>query len=95
VGVVGVVVLGVGAVLGLQATNEWNDAEPFCNGGRCTTSQAYASWQSARSHASTATVACVAGGIGLGGGLALWLTAPASPVRVGAMPGAVVARAEF
>jgi serine/threonine-protein kinase len=95
VGAVGLVVLGVGAVFGLQAEKEWSDAQPFCSGGKCTTSQAYGSWLDARSHASTATVACVVGGIGLAGGVTLWLTAPASPVRVGANPGGVVAGAEF
>jgi hypothetical protein len=95
VGVVGLVVAGVGGVFGVQAAKEWSDAQPFCSGGTCSTGQAYRSWQDARSHASAATVACVVGGIALAGGVTLWLTAPSSPVRVGAIPGGFVAGAEF
>jgi hypothetical protein len=95
VGAVGLVVLGVGTVFGVQAAKEWSDAQPFCSGGACSTDQAYRSWQDARSHASTATVACIVGSIGLAGGITLWLTAPASPVRVGATPGGLAAGAEF
>jgi serine/threonine-protein kinase len=95
VGAAGLIGIGIGTVYGLQAANQWSQAKPYCNGGACSTNPAFASWQDSRSSASTATVAFVVGGVAVAGGLALWLTAPSSPVRVGATPGAVVARGEF
>jgi hypothetical protein len=94
-GAVGVLGIGIGTVYGLQAASQWNQAEPFCAGGKCSTSQAYTSWQDSRSSASTATVAFVVGGVAAAGCVVLWLTAPSSSVRVGATPGALVARGEF
>jgi serine/threonine-protein kinase len=95
VGVAGVIGLGVGTVFGLQASSQWNDAQPNCNGGTCRTPGAHQSWQDARSSASTATAAFVLGGLAVAGSVALWLTAPTAPVRAGATPGGLVARAEF
>jgi hypothetical protein len=95
-GVVGVVGLGIGAAFGYRAANEWSDAQPSCSGGVCTTSQAYTSWQDARSSASIATGAVVAGGLAVAGGVVLWLTAPAAAqVRIHATLGGVSASAEF
>jgi hypothetical protein len=91
----GLIGIAIGAVYGLQAASQWNRARPYCSGGMCSTTEAYSSWQDSRSSASTATVAFVVGGVAAAGGAVLWLTAPSSPVRVGAAPGALVARGEF
>jgi hypothetical protein len=95
VGVAGVVGLGIGASFGLQASSKWGDAQPFCRDGMCTTATAYASWQDARSSASTATAAFVVGAVAMATGIVLWVTAPASSVRVDLTPAAASARAEF
>jgi hypothetical protein len=95
VGVLGLAGLGVGAVFGLRAAAQWSDAQSGCSGGVCTTSQAYNSWRDSRTSAAIATAAFVVAGVGIPTGVVLWLTAPASRVRVDATLGGLSASAEF
>jgi hypothetical protein len=95
VGAVGVLALAVGTAYGLQAAGQWSDAQASCHDGVCTTSQAYASWQDSRRSASTATAAFAIAAVGVGGGIALWLTTPATTVRIDATLNGASARAEF
>jgi hypothetical protein len=95
VGAAGVLGLGIGAVFGLQAASQWSTAQPYCTNGVCSTSQAYSAWQDSRRDASIATALWVAGAVGVAGGIALWLTTPATSVRIDATLGGASARAEF
>ncbi len=75
-GTIGVIGLVAGTVFGLNAQSEWDDAqacdaEPSCtNGGMLS--------EDASSSADIATIAFVVGGVGIAGGLVLWLTAPSA-----------------
>jgi hypothetical protein len=73
-GAIGVIGLVAGTVFGIEAQSEWEDAQacdadPMCGeGGQLS--------QDASASADIATVAFVIGGVGIAGGLVLWLTAP-------------------
>jgi hypothetical protein len=88
-GVVGVL---VGSVFGFDSLAKHNDATSSAcpNGGACGDQGAVDAWQSARTAGNVSTVAFIAGGVALAGGLALWLTAPSASsggARVGVAVG--------
>jgi hypothetical protein len=91
----GVVGLGIGTFFALQAQSKWSDAKPLCPGGICSPT-AYSGWSDARNSATASTVAFVAGGIVLGAGVVLWITAPASmSARVGVTSNRATLDVEF
>lgn len=75
---VGVVGVGLGAVFGGVAASKWSDAQTQCPASRgCAPgSTAYALRDDASSMATISTIAFVAGGVALAGGLTLFLVAP-------------------
>jgi hypothetical protein len=73
-GGVGVVGLGIGAVLGLAASSKKSDAQRACP-DVCATEDGVSKWNSAISTAQAADVMFVVGGVGLAGGAVLWFTA--------------------
>jgi hypothetical protein len=83
-GAVGVAGLVAAGLFGAAAASAWSDAEAQCEDGRhdrCT-ADGVASGEEASSLVTLSTISAVVGLAGLGGGLALWLTAPrAAPVQ--------------
>ena len=73
VGVAGVV---VGSVFGLMASSKWSTAKSDCGAGCGPNDRAQTEKSDANGMATTATIAFVAGGVLVGTGLALYLTAP-------------------
>jgi serine/threonine-protein kinase len=72
-GVAGVVGLAVGTGFGLAARSKSDSAKPFCNGGACTSQRGVDDLHDASNSATVSTVAFVAGGALLAGGIALYL----------------------
>jgi hypothetical protein len=75
VGGVGVVGIGVGSVFGFIAKSHVNDSAPHCTGSVCD-GVGVSALSDARSAATVSTVAFVAGGAALAGGVVLYLVAP-------------------
>lgn len=71
----GLVGLGIGAVFGLKALRLQSDAEPFCDENDSCEPAGYRLNQRANNAETVGIVASVAGGLALGGGLVLLLTA--------------------
>jgi hypothetical protein len=85
VGGAGIVGLGVGTAFGLSAISKRSDAQSVC-ASACSSQDGVNRWSDAVSTGNAATVAFVVGGLGVVGGVALWLTAPsakASTVQLG------------
>lgn len=78
----GVVAVGVGAVLGLRAMADMSSASPGCTGNTCNHAGA-ADRRDAVAAGNASTVAFVTGGVLLGAGALLWLTAPRGPASSG------------
>lgn len=78
-GGVGLAGIAVGSVFGLSARNKWDDAN--CSGGTCPTSADQELSDDARSNASIATIAYIAGGAFLGGGIILYAAAPGETTK--------------
>jgi hypothetical protein len=78
VGLGGVV---VGAIFGLQASSKWSQAKKDCGVGCDATDdpQAFGERNDALNAATVSTIAFVAGGAAVAGGLVLWLAAPSGP----------------
>ncbi len=74
IGAAGVVVLGIGAVLGVEAITEKSDAG--CAGTRCPSEKSAAQLEGAQATANRTTEAIIVGGALVAGGIALWLVAP-------------------
>ena len=83
VGSVGVVSMGVGAVLGLQALARSADSRGQCNGANVCEATGVALREEAGSRGNGSTAAIIVGAVAAAGGVALWFTAPAAPVRPG------------
>ena len=82
VGGVGIAGLAVGAVTGLIAIGKNNDSKQVCpDSGACGSSAAVDAADSAKKLGTVSTIAFIAGGLGLGFGAALVLTAPSSTER--------------
>ena len=99
VGAVGVVGLGLGTLFGLQAKSAWSEAKSHCTAYPfgCG-ADGVGQQSSANSKATVSTVAFIAGGVALGVGAVLWLTAGSSKsdsVALGFGPGAAFVRETF
>jgi hypothetical protein len=84
----GIVAVGVGAVLGGSAMSDMSSASNHCTGNVCDHAGA-ADRRDAVSAGNVSTMAFVTGGVLLGGGALLWLTAPrasASSTGIGIAP---------
>jgi len=106
---VGVVALGVGGYLALDAKGDYDDAKRGCSGPDgldCPTPGPFEDVNSARSQGNVATVVMSVGGVALAGGAALWFLAPKTSTkapavgrvrleRVGVGPRGVVLRGRF
>ncbi len=86
----GIVGLGVGAFFGLRVAAKNDESKENCAGNRCN-QLGFDARQSALDAATVSTIAFIAGGALLAGGVVLYLTAPrgrASSLAVGPMVGA-------
>ncbi|MEO8899984.1 MAG: tetratricopeptide repeat protein [Polyangiaceae bacterium] len=96
---VGVVGLGFGTFFGLQAGSDWSKAKSDCTNYPKGCGQQSSSLQSsAKSKATVSTVAFIAGGVALGVGAVLWITAGTGKkesVALGFGPGAAFLRGSF
>jgi hypothetical protein len=99
VAAVGVVGLGLGTVFGLQAGSSWSQAKSDCtNYPKGCSSNSVSLQSSAKSKATVSTVAFIAGGVALGIGAVLWITADTGKkesVALGFGPGAAFLRGSF
>ena len=75
-GGLGVVGLGVGTALGLDASSKKSGYQGEQVGGRCVTEACVTTSQQAVSAANASTIAFVAGGVLVAAGAVLWVTAP-------------------
>jgi len=78
VGGVGLVGIGVGSAFGLIAKSKNDQALQNCRTSTLCTQQGLNLTDDAKSAATVSTIAFVAGGVALAGGIVLWLTAPSS-----------------
>lgn len=86
-GAAGIAGVGAGVVLGVLANSKWSDAKDACSTTTCPNrSVAEDTRQSALGLATGSTIAFIAGGVLVAGGVVLWLTAPSSSARVGFAP---------
>jgi hypothetical protein len=76
----GVAALAVGGYFGLQAASTWSDAKSGCDPYPYCGEEGQRLASDAQQSGTVATIATVAGGVLLAGGLVLWLTAP-GPAR--------------
>jgi hypothetical protein len=99
VAALGVVGVGLGTLFGLEAKAKWQDAKSHCSSYPDGCSPPSASLQSsASSKATVSTVAFIAGGVALGVGAVVWLTADTGKkegVALGFGPGAAFLRGSF
>jgi hypothetical protein len=86
---VGVVGVGVGAAFGLLSMAKHSTVAKDCPGTVCTTPEGYNASNDALTFGNVSTVAFIVGGVGLGVGLTLWLTAP-KPTEAGSPVAQVV-----
>lgn len=95
----GVAALAVGGLFGLKAATTWSDAKANCDPYPYCGEDGQRLANDAQQSATISTIATVAGGVLLAGGLVLWLTAPGEPretetaLLVG--PGSVELRGSF
>jgi hypothetical protein len=80
-GGIGVVGLGIGTAFGVMAISKKSDAESACPGTPCATQTGSNRWSDAASTGNVSTVGFIVGGVGIAGGLVLWLTAKPSSDR--------------
>jgi serine/threonine-protein kinase len=95
VGGAGIIGLGIGTAWGAQAINA--KSAPGCQNGVCSTNAAAQVQRDGYDAGNRATVAFLAGGALLAGGVALWLTAPSGRsmgLTVAAGVGTALARLE-
>lgn len=79
-GSAGIVGLGVGAFFGLRVASKNDESKDNCAGNRCN-QIGFESRESALQAATISTVAFVAGGVLVAGGIVLYLTAPSAKTR--------------
>lgn len=75
-GVVGVAGVVIGTVFGVQAGSKWDDAQACDRDPRCGNAGTLS--DEASTAGTISTVGFIVGGLGLAGGLVLWLTAPSA-----------------
>ncbi|MEO6601448.1 MAG: tetratricopeptide repeat protein [Polyangiaceae bacterium] len=99
VAAVGLVGLGLGTFFGLRAGSDWSEAKSDCsNYPNGCSGQSVSLQSSAKSKATVSTVAFIAGGVALGVGAVLWITADTGKkerVALGFGPGAAFLRGSF
>jgi hypothetical protein len=98
VGGAGVVGVAVGAVFGAMASSSWSTAQKECPSHTDCSSQSVSDRNSTLSSATVSTVALIAGGVLVAGGLVLYFTAPSdsSPaVGLGFAPGGAFLAGRF
>ncbi|HEX8795529.1 MAG TPA: tetratricopeptide repeat protein [Polyangiaceae bacterium] len=78
VGGVGVVGIGVGSIFGLMAKSKNDQALQNCRTSTLCSQTGLDLTNDAKSAATVSTIAFIAGGVALAGGIVLWLTAPSS-----------------
>jgi hypothetical protein len=92
-GVAGIV---VGTVFGVEALSKKSEADKTCDGTACTTDAGVQAGKDGFSAANVSTIAMIAGGVALAGGLVLWFTAPTDrSTQVGVTPRGFVLRQAF
>lgn len=82
VGGLGLVGLGVSAVMGLRAASAWSDAQDNCPNDRCTPTGRSAA-NDAESAARVSTISSIAGLALVGGAAVLWFTGRDAPQKTG------------
>jgi len=82
-GGLGVVGLGVGTGLGIEAITNWSDAKAQHGCPSVCTGSAYTSWSTANNAATASTVSFIVGGVLVATGAVLWFTRPKAPASVG------------
>jgi hypothetical protein len=92
---VGVVGLGLGTFMGLRASSKNDDAASHCRDTTHCDEQGLDLDKQAHDAATISTIAFIAGGTALVGGVVLYLTAPRSRVAVGVRGTNVTVAAEF
>jgi hypothetical protein len=75
-GAAGITAIAAGGVLGLLARSTWKDADSTCPEHVACSRDAHDTSMRALALARGSTGAFIAGGVGIAGGVALWLTAP-------------------
>jgi hypothetical protein len=101
VGAAGIVGLGVGGFFALRARSKWDDADPHCDANDFCDETGFGLAEQAHNAGNVATVASIAGGVFLVGGLILFFTAPKpqkaglASVRVGFGPGSLLLGGQF
>ena len=82
IGVMGAGVIGVviGTVFGLKTSSKWSEAKTHCTGIDCDRSGVTLAAE-AKNAGTASTIAFIAGGVFLGGGAALFFTAPSAPKK--------------
>ena len=73
-GGVGVIGVGLGSFFGVRAMSQKSEAEKVCPGD-CRTSEDAEKWSDAKTSGNVSTAAFIIGGVGLVGGVVLWMTA--------------------
>lgn len=95
----GVAALAVGGFFGLRAASSWSDAKSSCDPYPYCGEMGQQLASDAQQRGTIATIATVAGGVLLAGGLVLWLTAAESPRQSETAlllgPGAIGLRGSF
>ncbi len=94
VGGVGVAGLGVGGAFGAIAISKKNHANDICP-NECADSAGTQAWSDAKAAGNISTIAFIAGGVALAGGVVLWFTAPSKKAEVGLGPGSIRLKASF
>jgi uncharacterized protein HemX len=76
IGVIGLASVAVGSVLGGLAISKWNSAKTDCGAGCSATDPAQDERSTASTFGTISTIALIAGGVALGTGIILFVTAP-------------------
>jgi hypothetical protein len=75
-GAVGVAGVAVGAIFGVKASSKKSEADETCAGNSCTSDAGVQAGNDAYTAGNVSTIAFIAGGAALAGGVVLWFTAP-------------------
>jgi hypothetical protein len=95
----GIAALALGGYFGLRAASSWSDAKANCDPYPYCGEDGQRLADDAQQSGTVATIATIAGGVLLAGGLVLWLTAPGQPRQTETAlligPGSVQLRGSF
>ena len=90
--------IAVGSIFGLQTISNKKKADETCEDTACTSNEGVTAGNDAHQAGTISTIAMIAGGALLAGGVVLWLTAPSrdsATTEVGLLPSGVVLRRSF